>query len=378
NGAYTVNKEDLVVSLPNDSDLHYDLYSVGNGDEANLVRVSSDKLEDVRLARYYHVNEGYADQLYCEAKSNNDRANKLCGKLLQGMEIASSDSNYKTYLLNDEINEALCKAKLFWSNTNNTCYMTEAARCTAHGMSMQGSGTDAHCGYANNQYANKTVKEGGKCIDTGADSRCISVTFDAGAECIAKQNDGCRSVTVKTGGRCVTDPDAGITSDACYGQFPGGTCEGNTKRACLGSTYSEGGTCVGSADAACTWGTIRTGSTCEGRYSNACTYNYFEAGSTCEGYVSGACSASMDDRVFAGTCNGWVDGACGSGKSAANQNLTFGDGAVCNGKASGSCKGIFDAGSRCVAEVAGACAGIYRNGGCCVGAHCPEGTACQS
>ncbi|MBR4592401.1 MAG: hypothetical protein IKO35_04250, partial [Elusimicrobiaceae bacterium] len=387
NGAYTVNKEDLVVSLPNDSDLHYDLYSVGNGDEANLVRVSSDKLEDVRLARYYHVNEGYADQLYCEAKSNNDRANKLCGKLLQGMEIASSDSNYKTYLLNEEITDALCKAKLFWSNTNNTCYMTEAARCTAHGMNMVEYEGESFCGYVNEK-SKKPIGEGGKCIATSEkEGGCAYHIIEAGGQCIttAGSSQGCQGLTVNAGGKCIAeaDPDAYVASYPCgYGTYDGGVCEANVARGCsLHTTYKNGAKCIAGTENTCNnivfEGTDEAKSVCEGRYFNSCgasnTYNY---GSICEGHADRTC--------FSGTfksgavCNGYVSGGCGTNWNGVG--ATFESGSTCNGHADGSCRGTFKAGSTCTAYVSGACRGDYSQGGCCVaaGGTCPEGTACQS
>ena len=116
NGYYTANKDELVVSLPTDSDLNYTLYTVANGDAANLVRVESSKLEDVRLARYYKENTDESENVYCEAQQDNDRAKKICSKVLKGTEVSVTDDGYKTYLIEGKMPE-VCN---WWSNTNNT------------------------------------------------------------------------------------------------------------------------------------------------------------------------------------------------------------------------------------------------------------------
>ena len=249
NGAYTVNKEDLVVSLPNDGEYDYQLYTSANGDDGDLVRVSSDKLEDVRLARHYEKDARFPNQLYCEAKVGNARAKKLCEKLLQGSEVFTTDDGYKRYFLDGQMSEAVCEgADGWWSNNFTKCYASESERCTANGMSMQGSGDDVYCGYADNTYFSKTVKEGGKCINM-ASNRCANVTIDAGAECIVKpgSSDGCYNGTVNAGGKCTVevDPNASIHSRSCKGTFEGGSkCVANVARSCEG-TYKTGSCCEG-------------------------------------------------------------------------------------------------------------------------------------
>ncbi|MBR4592559.1 MAG: prepilin-type N-terminal cleavage/methylation domain-containing protein [Elusimicrobiaceae bacterium] len=316
NGAYTVNKEDLVVSLPNDSDLHYDLYTTENGDDGNLVRVTSDKLDNVRLARYYVQNENLPGKLFCEALNGNARAEKLCGKLLQGQKIFDTDDGYGMYVLNEDAKTA-CGSGLFWSNNFNTCYKTEQERCTANGMDYT-----TFCGYENDY--DKTVKEGGVCRTTVDGSwsststgPCYNTTIESGGKCFGDSKLGCGGATVLSGGEC-----HGTQPHGCFGVTvqAGGTCIGDTRHTCYGSYY--GGTCIGNADKSCggaelPWDKVE-----------------FYEGATCIGNASGACSS-----------------------------LTY-----------------FKTGSKCIAKADGACQGDYSQGGCCVsdGGTCPAGTECQS
>ncbi|MBR4592189.1 MAG: hypothetical protein IKO35_03180, partial [Elusimicrobiaceae bacterium] len=136
----------------------------------------------------------------------------------------------------------------FWSNTNNTCYMTEAARCTAHGMNMVEDEGESFCGYENTR--NKTVKEGGKCVATNNINAggCMGATIEAGGKCIANSEsyEGCISLTVN-GGTCIAEenPNPSFSSWPCRGTFEDGSkCVANVARACTG-TYRTGSCCEG-------------------------------------------------------------------------------------------------------------------------------------
>ena len=432
-GGYTANIEDLDISLPEGGDMTYTLYTTTNGDDANFVRIASSNLDNVRLARYYKNNEGFEDQLYCEAVSADERANKLCGKLLKGEFLTSTNDGYKMYLLRDEITKPLCdKVELWWSNNFTHCYQTEEDRCTANNMQY-----DTFCGWTNTK--NQTVNEGGKCEST-ARYGCANTIINDGGECVstavsanqcsnstinnggicrvsAEAGYGCDHVTINNGGQCIaqggsvpcdqakvydggkcigeegssgacrtaTIYDGGVCegnggSLSCYrpNVYDGGQCLGNAQNACSHGKYYEGSVCEGNASGTCggnnlanNWGPqYMAGSTCNANVAGSCKSDSFMAGSTCNGKASNTCSYNGGN--FAGTCNGYADGACGTGASNTTRNITFTDGAVCNGHVSGSCKGIFGNGSRCVASVAGACAGTYQEGSCCQGGdNCP-------
>ncbi|MBR4591705.1 MAG: prepilin-type N-terminal cleavage/methylation domain-containing protein [Elusimicrobiaceae bacterium] len=388
-GKYTTEKDDLSISLPDDGEYTYTLYTTENGDDGNFVRLESDKLADVRLKRYYTQDENYPEMLFCEALSTNDRANTLCSKRLQGSQIDTTSDGYKSYILSsiDISNADGCgKMKWFWSSKTSTCYTKESDRCTANGMDMQGSGDAAFCGCAGStnwgcQYVK--IDEGGECRAYSGTTGACKAKFYAGAKCVAEGGSerGCYNAEISSGGKCIANEG----SDRGCHQVTvnsGVTCEANegSVEACYDSTIN-GGECIAreGSERACYGMRVNDGGVCEGHAPHSCQ-SRFNAGSTCNGWVSGACEKGVGrSDLFKGTCNGYADGACGTGDSDAGyRNIHFSDGSVCNGYASGSCKGVFDSGSRCVSKVAGACTGIYRNGGCCVadGGTCPAGTEC--
>ncbi|MBR4592173.1 MAG: hypothetical protein IKO35_03100, partial [Elusimicrobiaceae bacterium] len=133
-GGYTVDKSDLIVSYPSGGDISYTLHTVDNGDDANCVRISTDKLNNVRLARHYK-HDDMSEQLFCEAKSNDDRANTLCNKRLKGSRIGTTDDGYVSYILSDfdlSTSSGCQNMNWVWSNAQNTCYPNAGARCTGN------------------------------------------------------------------------------------------------------------------------------------------------------------------------------------------------------------------------------------------------------
>ena len=409
-GGYTANIDDLDISLPEGGDMTYTLYTTANGDDANFVRIASSNLDNVRLARYYKKNEGFEDQLYCEAKNGNERANKLCGKLLEGQELISTEDDYKMYLIGEKANEVLCnRMNLWWSNNFTNCYLTEEKRCTDNNMPYGGG----LCGWTNTN--GKTINEGGICegsgnyacqnsivndggtcggdgvyscngstINSGGECAasvrrsCQSVTVNEGGVCIAGAGDrSCNGSTINAGGECIANEESSQacgsvklyggkcsgkegSSWACMGVeiYDGGICEGNVGRASNSSCYRpnvyDGGKCLGDAQAACSLGNFYEGGVCEGNSASSCKSSpaqggSFESGSVCNGRVAQSCAGN------------------------------FQSGSVCHGYAANSCskldnnyKAFFHAGSRCVAHVAGACKGTYDEGACCEGGdNCP-------
>ena len=412
-GEYTANIDDLDVSLPEGNDMTYTLYTTINGDDANFIRISSSQLNDVRLAKYYKNNEGFENQLYCEAKNGNERANKLCGKLLNGQELVNTDDGYKMYLIDADITKPLCdRVSLWWSNNFTHCYHTEKDRCTANTMpygsfcgwtdtSGQTINEGGTCVSSHNVYAcrrsiindggkcegtdqsscrDATVNSGGQCVASSGPYVCQMATINDGGECVAQEasTSGCSGAKIYDGGKCIAEGKSGCGGAEIYN---GGVCDGQYSSAalgyasCLRPKVYDGGKCLGNVKNACSAGHFYEGGICEGNASGACggntaSYGTFDSGSACNGNVTGSCQ--MSNFLAGATCNGYADGSCGNGHNLSEYNVTFQTGSVCNGYASGSCKGNFDAGSRCVAHVAGACNGDYSQGGCCEGGdNCP-------
>ncbi|MBR4591908.1 MAG: prepilin-type N-terminal cleavage/methylation domain-containing protein [Elusimicrobiaceae bacterium] len=321
NGAYTVNKEDLVVSLPNAGEYTYTLYTTENGDDGDLVRVSSNKLEDVRLARHYEKDARFPNQLYCEAKVGNARAKKLCEKLLQGSEVFTTDDGYKMYFLSGQMSEAVCEgADGWWSNNFTKCYASEKERCVANGMPY--NDVSGLCGYRsyNSTKLEIDLKEGAKCV-TANSYACQGITFHAGSECEITEYGGCIFGTWKSGT----------------------TCNANTGGSCGNGVFEDGSVCIATGDESCA-------SNYQSRAAGGMDGSVFKSGSRCEAYGNGSCGGTFEAGSVC-IAHGGVN-SCGLG---------FGTHSVLS---------TFKAGSKCVAEAAGTCNGTYESGSCCEG-NCP-------
>ena len=85
NGAYSDSMEDLDVTMSN-GELLFSLNTPNNTADPNVIRVTNSKLNNVRLASYLDQSPMFGGQLHCEAKNGDERANRLCEKLLGGQE----------------------------------------------------------------------------------------------------------------------------------------------------------------------------------------------------------------------------------------------------------------------------------------------------
>ena len=107
-GEYTNQMANLDVTM-NNADLTFDLQTPNNLSQPNVIKVSNSKLPNVRLASYLDESPMFAGQLHCEALKNDDRANRLCGKLLNGDELLETEDGYTRYLLDQAVDKATCK-----------------------------------------------------------------------------------------------------------------------------------------------------------------------------------------------------------------------------------------------------------------------------
>ena len=378
-GKYTAEKDDLVVSLPPDSDLSYSLYTTENGDVANFVRVESSKLDDVRLARYYSENGTESDMVFCEAKSGNERAEKLCGKLLKGAEMSTTDDGYKAYLIEGQ--NACMSGGMPYDGATGFCgWIDEKGQtignggvCIGRTMDMMAAMTQqpGPCG-------NSTITSGGECrAEVGMSNACANTQIEDGGVCTALANsEGCKNSHIYSGGVC----NAELNSNGCNSVQidAGGICNGDGNSSCQSASIS--GTCNGGGHMSCRGSTVESGGICNGDGAYSCA-GYADLSNV--QYGEDPYSVEQFTVKSGGTCNGNAEGACsgpyyqGSYSNYAYMAL-FESGSVCNGNASGSCAGKFQAGATCYANVAGACAGDYSEGGCCIGANCPSGTTCAS
>ena len=277
NGSYTDNMANLDVTM-NNADLTFALVTPNNTADPNVIRVTNSKLNNVRLASYLDDNPKFAGQLHCEALKNDERANRLCGKLLNGQELTEQDG-YVGYLLDQDIDKATCdNASRSWSTSKTKCYKDTATRCEALGMPAI-SGQD-QCGYENG--GGKTYGEETICIATAYTGCGYSSTIiNQGGQCIGPEGSvrGCYYTVVNEGGVCT-----GTGANFCEGAtINGGACINNGNQGCNAVKVSNGGVCVANKI---------------GDYGNGGCFNArFTDHSVCYANVSGSCSTYHDGDV---------------------------------------------------------------------------------
>ncbi|MBR3632597.1 MAG: hypothetical protein IKN49_06035, partial [Elusimicrobiaceae bacterium] len=223
----------------NNADLTFALVTPNNTADPNVIRVTNSKLPNVRLASYLDDNPKFAGQLHCEAKTGDERAERLCGKLLMGQDLTSADG-YTGYLLDQEIDKATCdNASRSWSTSRTKCYKTTEERCTDLGMGVI-SGQENQCGYEN--LTGKTIGAEGILICSQGWACGGSVVKD-GASCVPTDHHGCVNVIVENGGSCVANVFAGCELARIK---DGGKCIANyPSLACNAASYSGTGCCEG-------------------------------------------------------------------------------------------------------------------------------------
>ncbi|MBR3632428.1 MAG: pilin [Elusimicrobiaceae bacterium] len=259
-GAYADNTSALVVSLAGEAeDNKYIMadaeYSIDTkNDNQSTITGALTALPNVRLSMFLKDPETY---LFCDAKTGDSRAERLCGSLLGGTKASTKDG-YTKYLLD-------YPGPCAWANSTGQCYTSEEARCTALGMPYN-NGT---CGYKNENGA--TINEGGVC--DGDDSwgnnsnsaeryehQCRHAIVNEDAICLSSGYGSCADSEINNGGICkVTGRQYGCiraiinAGGVCLGEggqnscinvtVNGGKCIAKTSGACAGGTYTNGGCC---------------------------------------------------------------------------------------------------------------------------------------
>ncbi len=246
NGAYTDNMANLDVTM-NNADLTFNLVTPNNTADPNVIRVTNSKLANVRLASYLDDSPMFAGQLHCEAKTGDERANRLCGKLLMGEEL-NAEEGYTRYLLDQSVDKATCdNVDLFFGQKTGKCYKPNAERCV--GLGMPYNENTKVCGYVVSSgwpidpvYSNSEVNEGGIC--KGPARTCQDSTFNNGAMCVAGQN-GCDGSEFTNGSVCISS--SYFQNAGCYNTtFDNSLCiSHNFYGGCGGSntTFSNDSVC---------------------------------------------------------------------------------------------------------------------------------------
>ena len=238
-GEYADDASALIVSLPGEAqDNKYVMpdaqYSI-NTKSANQSTITGElnALPNVRLSMFLKNPDNY---LFCDAKTGDARAERLCEKLLGGTKAYTKDG-YTQYLLD-------YPGTCAWSNTTGQCYTSEEARCTAMGMPYAGG----ICGYTSEWDVSSTtqINEGGVCIST--QGGCRNVQVNEGGVCKAGGYNGCRNAKIYDGGICeATYPSWGCVNTTIN---KGGVCIGVYSGNCVGITV-DGGKCIAKGQGAC-------------------------------------------------------------------------------------------------------------------------------
>ena len=401
----------------------------------SFVRLSNDTVPNARYVVYQKHSANYPDTTMCEAQRDDDKANWLCAKGLNGqlIEVGNSggDRNWKAYLLtgtpgaNDSFGTMAADGctyaqpdnitasgsgatgtptcvngqwKYTWTpnrtfGSYTTCDQEDAYGCAGgifSGYKSQCQGNGEH-GCEKSTFSGQESKclgnEEGACVNSSfsgtstvctaneADT-CTGSTFTStGATCQANEVGTCEGTTY-TGNmsKCVGDAENSC-NNSTFNRGKG--CEGNAPGACNNGTFNVA-TCIGEAEGACANSTFKgSQSKCTGNAANSCTNNTFKGDmSTCEGNKEGACANS--------TFNGWR-AACVGNYAGACTGSTFNGGASeCKGQVANGCSGaLIQAGGYCIANVDCGCNGVRYGAnttkpdnltGCCNGDYCPTGT----
>ena len=272
NGSYTDEMANLDVTM-NNADLTFTLLTPNNTADPNVIRVTNSKLDNVRLASYLDDSPMFAGQLHCEAKTGDERAERLCSKLLNGQELTEQDG-YVGYLLDQNIDKGICdNASRSWSSSKTKCYKDTATRCADLGVPvLENDDYSDQCGYSGN-----TIKAEGACLAMNENRlECSRKNYEPGGVCLS----------YATGG----------ANDTCRGENIMGAAVCNSVNYCgYGSTFN-GGVCIAnvSGNGACGYATYQNDSVCFANFANSCQFSSYKDTSCCCGDFCGTnpvCSA---------------------------------------------------------------------------------------
>ncbi len=283
NDGYTDTMANLDVTMEN-SDLTFSLITPNNTSDPNVIRVTNSKLANVRLASYLDDNPKFAGQLHCEALAGDERANRLCEKLLMGQYLKTTDDGYTRYLLDQSADKATCGAATgSWSSSKTKCYNDTTTRCSDLGMGVVAS-MDDQCGYEN--ISGQTINAEGKCLGNNSDGGCSHSKIYQGGVCDGTGYLSCSFSEVYDGGKCVGNG----TGPCHYSKiYSGGICESNGWNTCGAVHVYNGGICEGLG---CS-GYIHDGGKCIAKGSSACRATY-EGTGCCEEGVPGQTNCPSD------------------------------------------------------------------------------------
>ena len=296
---------------------------------------------------YQKHSPNFADNIHCEAKSDDTQANNLC-KSLGGTQMDGSQTeNYTTYILQGSEEDGHLPTT--YDNTSgitlyagDTCIgtapercrniYTEGSECIAKGPGVaRGSSFDhSTCtSYSSSGCEQSTFVNESECVaaHNGGALQCVWSSF-SNSSCKATKGDWACSGNNFINSECVADSGRSCGSDL----FP----HGNTKR--RNATF-DNSTCYGKADSTCANATFIKNSTCIKNYSSACAANVYSNGGGCqaaEGFTCpagtpqpGGWDAATETYIPAGWNGGYCDpsamvgGTCPAGSPTSTSGICW-------------------------------------------------------
>ncbi|MBP5404307.1 MAG: prepilin-type N-terminal cleavage/methylation domain-containing protein [Elusimicrobiaceae bacterium] len=363
-GEYATTQDKLDIVFP--TTVERSSLSISQEEKHNFVMASRSDVPNVHYIRYQEHSQNFPREIHCEAKADDEQANWLCEKGLNGEKIGGSITDgYTTYVLEGTGNGNLGKTYYGTSNLvlgeGDVCIATGAYNCYGGYYENASCSVETPSGYAIYPCAHSTFTAEGLC--KGGDHNKLDCSYSLFNNSTCKGGNGdnpCNNSIFENNSVCESGTrsgctDASFTNSTCYAKGTGGASNG---RSCGGtkSTYDN--------------------STCYNQSNNmwGCGQATYTNGSKCYSNENGGCGGSS---TFSGASSCYGNGAngCGSG--------IFDGGSNCYGDAALSCgKATFSNGSVCHANVPGACTqkengtndSSYDSTSYCSGAYCPAGT----
>ena len=241
-GEYAEDLAALDVSVPGNSSgkttTLQDGTQVKLGVEENHIYVRADKGNNA-LMIYQNHSPNFAGETHCEAKQDDDLANWLCEKGLDGTFVGNK-FGYAIYAL-DVTDPNSTLGRIYYDTIKpkldgDICQAETPVRC------QQGT------------YTNQA-----QCIGSTRDA-CYGSSFNNQSVCIATGPAACHMATYRNGSRLIGDSfTAGWTSS-----FYNSSCEGNADSACMTSTFRENSICYANKKKACKDSSYDSTSFCTG------------------------------------------------------------------------------------------------------------------
>jgi len=291
-----------------------------------LVGLKSNKYFDYVLSTREGMNNNYiiyqkhsphfADNIHCEAKTDDTQANWLCESLGGVQTTGSQTENYTTYILQG--NAAEGHLPTVYKGTTNGAVVSALDVCLPSvspgcgGVTFEGGTCQAKQSKRNNTCQRAYFKEGGTCEASGWSGQCVWTDFN-NSTCETTGGNSCDQASFKNNSECIVK---GTGSGGCdRSGFTDSTCTGKARESCQKNSFNNS-TCSGEGSESCSGSTFTKNSTCIMKNDTACQNNTYQTGAGCQAASGFTCPAGTpqpggwDAATETYTPAGWNGGYC--------------------------------------------------------------------